>query len=92
MKFLLLDDEADFRVTVRRILERENHDVIEAKDGSLGLQAMKAGRPDLIISDIRVPKMSGDEFFQQIRAAETDLRQIIAGARKFVPFGIPAIF
>ena len=78
MKILLLDDEADFRVTVRRILERENHDVIEAKDGSLGLQAMKVGRPDLIISDIRMPKMSGDEFFQQVRAAKTD--------HKIIPF------
>ena len=111
---------------VRSILERENHDVIEARDGSLVLQAMKAGRPDLIISDIRMPKMSGDEFFQQVRAAETDhkiipfiflsghiyddalaqrltgganhcLREpvsakLTAGARKFVPFGIPAIF
>ena len=39
---------------------------------------MKVGRPDLIISDIRMPKMSGDEFFQQVRAAETD--------HKIIPF------
>ncbi len=58
------------------MLERENHCVIEAKNGNLGLQVMKADRPDLIISDIRMPSMSGDEFFRHVRAAEGDLNII----------------
>jgi len=76
LKILLLDDEDDFRRVVRKILERGNYDVIEASDGRAGLKTMQSNRPDLIISDIRMPNMSGDEFFDQLQASGTDLNII----------------
>jgi len=76
LKILVLDDEADYRYIVRRFLERADHEVIEAQNGKDGLAALQSDRPDLIISDIRMPMMSGDEFFQQVRSAENDLNII----------------
>ena len=76
LKILLLDDEDDFRRVVRKILERGNYDVIEASDGRAGLKTMQSNRPDLLISDIRMPNMSGDEFFDQLQASGTDLNII----------------
>jgi len=57
LKILLLDDEPDFRNVVRILLERENHDVIEVSDGRAGLKVIRSNRPDLIISDLRMPNM-----------------------------------
>ncbi len=73
LKILLLDDEPDFRNVVRILLERENHDVIEVSDGRAGLKVIRSNRPDLIISDLRMPNMDGDEFFQKLRESGTDL-------------------
>ena len=67
---------ADYRTVVRRLLERADYEIMEAKNGWAGLEAIQSDRPDLIISDIRMPKMSGDEFFRQVRAGENALNII----------------
>ncbi|MDP6871961.1 MAG: response regulator [Alphaproteobacteria bacterium] len=76
MRILVLDDEADYRAVIKRILERDGHEVVEADDGSSGLTAVRSRRPDLIISDIRMPEMNGDEFFEVLRSSEADLNII----------------
>lgn len=76
LRILVLDDEADYRAVIKRILEHDGHEVVEAADGSSGLTAVRSRRPDLIISDIRMPQMTGDEFFEELRASEADLNII----------------
>ena len=51
------------------MLEKEGYSIIEARDGEEGLRKVKTELPDLIISDLAMPKMSG---FEMIRAIKID--------------------
>ncbi|MFA4829624.1 MAG: PAS domain S-box protein [Thermodesulfovibrionales bacterium] len=69
MKILIVDDDPDARNILKLIIEMHGHEAIEASDGLQGLEKTKANRPDLIISDILMPRMDG---FQFLREANSD--------------------
>ena len=58
---LLIDDMAGVRRTVSAVLKRAGHAVTEADDGGAGLQLLKNGRFDLVITDMLMPKHDGME-------------------------------
>lgn len=66
-RILLVDDEPSIRETAGLILEREGYDVRTAADGVDGLCALGEYLPDLIISDLNMPRMSGFEFLAVVR-------------------------
>jgi len=51
-KILIVDDDPDFQLTTRLILERAGHQVISATSGDAGYATAKAERPDLLILDV----------------------------------------
>lgn len=67
-KFLimLVEDSEDIRLFIRQSLS-EKFDFVEAEDGEVGLRLAKEHFPDLIISDVMMPKMDGYEFCTKIR-------------------------
>ena len=69
MKILIADDDFDARNILKLIIEMHGHEAIEASDGLQGLEKTKADRPDIIISDILMPRMDG---FQFLREANSD--------------------
>lgn len=64
---LVVDDLATNREVLVTLLGYQGHRMIEAADGSLGLAAARAERPDLIITDILMPVMDGYELVRQLR-------------------------
>ncbi|MES2516681.1 MAG: response regulator [Bacteroidota bacterium] len=66
---LLVDDNADIRAFLRSIFEEE-YQIIEAKDGMEGLEKAREFTPDLIISDLMMPRMDGFEFCQLLKKDE----------------------
>lgn len=66
---LIVDDDTDFCTFLKGELERE-FDVALAKDGEEALNSVESSPPDLIITDIRMPKMSGYELCNKIKADE----------------------
>jgi CheY-like chemotaxis protein len=66
-RILVVDDEPAIRETAGMILKREGYDVRTAADGVDGLSALSAYLPDLIISDLNMPRMSGFEFLAVVR-------------------------
>ncbi len=68
-KVLVVDDEADFRGTVRRGLEREGYAVAEAASGAEALARLRDGRYDLVIVDLYMPGMTGLALLEALRAA-----------------------
>jgi two-component system, NtrC family, nitrogen regulation response regulator NtrX len=62
---LIVDDEKSIRFTLREILEYEKFKVDEAKDGEEGLEMLKQGSYDLVLCDIKMPKMDGLELLQK---------------------------
>lgn len=74
MKILVVDDSAMIRSLIRKELQEEGYEVVEAKDGPEAISFLSGGfRPDLITLDIDMPKMDGFEtcrIFLQKQGAE----------------------
>jgi len=69
-KILIIDDERIIRSTLREILEYEKYEISEAQDGEQGLKMMQEEDYDLVLCDIKMPKMDGIEVLE--KAAELD--------------------
>lgn len=65
-KILIIDDERSIRNAIREILEYEKFEVDEAEDGLQGVVKVKGGKYDVILCDIKMPKMDGSEVLERI--------------------------
>ena len=74
-KILVIDDSRVIRMRVRDMLPQGNFEVVEAKDGVEGMDAILNQKPNLIMLDFLLPRMSGWEVFQEIQA-QSDLQHI----------------
>lgn len=66
-KILCVDDEKFILTALRRVLGRNGHEIIFAENGAEGIAKMREGGIDLIVSDIRMPGMSGVEMVANLR-------------------------
>ena len=64
---LLVDDDPDIRELVTFNLAKEGYNVVTAKDGAEGVEAVKKHRPDLVLLDVMMPGMDGIEACEAIR-------------------------
>jgi CheY-like chemotaxis protein len=64
---LVVDDDANMRGILRHVLEMEGWVVEEAADGKEALQAFRAHPPDLVLTDLEMPRMTGEELARRIR-------------------------
>ena len=69
-KVLVIDDEAPIRLLCRVNLEAEGMEVIEAQDGTVGVELARSERPDVILLDVMMPGMDGWEVLQALQAGE----------------------
>ncbi|MFV2005810.1 MAG: sigma-54-dependent transcriptional regulator, partial [Longimicrobiales bacterium] len=65
MKILIIDDDPGLRKSLSLILTDAGYKVVSAEDGEKGLSTAEAVRPDMIMCDIRMPKVDGLEFVQR---------------------------
>ncbi len=68
-KILIIDDDTNFLFGVSRVLMKADFEVIAATDSTIGLRKAQVDRPDLILLDVNMPKMSG---FQVKKALDSD--------------------
>ncbi len=68
-RVLVIDDEAGLRHTLLLILRDEGYQVQVAEDGEAGLRAAAAEDPELILCDVRMPRLGGVEFLERYLAA-----------------------
>lgn len=66
---LVVEDDASLRTVIRLVLEGGAHDVDEAADGERALEVMAAHVPDLVVADMTMPRMSGRQLIEHMRAA-----------------------
>lgn len=66
-KILLVEDSREVRDVLASALELERYIVFTAENGQAGLRALEQAIPDLIISDINMPRMNGIEFYKAVR-------------------------
>jgi DNA-binding response OmpR family regulator len=74
-KILLVDDSPTAILWQRMILEEDKYDIVVATDGEEGIRVARAERPDLVLLDVMMPRMSGFDALRALRADE-DLRDV----------------
>jgi len=67
-RVLLVEDDADTRTLVRRMLERAGWPVTEAENGRVALAQLAAGVPNVVLLDLMMPEMDGFQFLRSMRA------------------------
>ncbi|MBL8910764.1 MAG: sigma-54-dependent Fis family transcriptional regulator [Archangium sp.] len=65
---LVVDDDAGIRFTLKGVLEDEGVEVLEAADGQQGLERVQQGGIDLVLSDVRMPRLDGMALLEKIQS------------------------
>lgn len=78
IKLLLVEDDEVVGFIIKEGMELiGNYDVLWVSNGQKGMEAFESFQPDIIVSDIEMPKMSGLEFVQRIREIDEDVPIIL---------------
>ncbi|HEX4917484.1 MAG TPA: response regulator transcription factor [Limnobacter sp.] len=80
-RVLVVDDHPAVRLALRLVLEREGHQVIEAKDGNQAMQEVRSSKPDLVIVDIGLPTLDGLNLIKRLRLIEPAPRIIVLSGK-----------
>ena len=67
-KILIVDDEPDVRHILRRIFEKAGYEITEAIHGAAALHELNGELPDLVVTDLMMPVMDGNELVAALRA------------------------
>jgi len=67
-KLLIVDDEAEIVELVSMVLEQDDRSIFAAYDGEQALEIVREEQPDLVLSDIMMPRLDGRELCKRIRA------------------------
>ena len=67
MRILVADDEKIKRVTLAQDLETQGHEVVTAADGAEALEKLLAGHFDVVVTDLKMPKLDGIELLKRIK-------------------------
>jgi DNA-binding NtrC family response regulator len=88
---LVIDDEAGILETLRILLKNEGFTPITALGGKAGLDALESGTPDIVLSDIRMPTVSGIEVLAAVRARDPQLPVVLMTAQASMQSAIQAV-
>ncbi len=66
-RIIVIDDQEPIRRIVRRALEQEGHEVLDASEGEMGMQLLERHTADVVITDIFMPGQDGILTLRQIR-------------------------
>jgi len=76
-KLLLIDDEPDILRVLSRSLEADGYEVVCAQNGTEGIAAFEKEKPDIVITDIKMPSMDGIEVLKKVKDQDVDTEVII---------------
>ncbi len=67
-RILVVDDEPNIRLSLEFLMRKAGYEVTGVDDGEAALEAVKAAAPDLMLLDVTLPKLSGYEVCEAVRA------------------------
>lgn len=80
-RILVVDDHGSTRRALRDLLVDEGYSVDTAADGIEALEIVERWRPDVILSDLRMPRMSGEALVEHLRRGHPEIPVIVITAR-----------
>jgi DNA-binding NtrC family response regulator len=90
-RILVVDDEPDMVANCRRILERVGYECLAADNGVRGLEVLEAQRPDLLITDLKMPGLDGMELMRRAKAIDTELPIIVVTGFATIESAVAAV-
>ncbi|MCE3258407.1 MAG: response regulator [Bacteroidetes bacterium] len=90
-KILVIDDEKAIRRSIKEILEFEKHVVEEAEEGNMALNMALKNNYDVILSDIKMPKLDGIELLQKLIDAQVQSAIIIMSGHGTIETAVDAV-
>lgn len=91
MKILLVDDESSILETLRILFKGEGYQVDTALGGAAGVAAMEEDRPDIVVSDIRMPGVSGLDLLARAREIDPEIAVILMTAQASLQSAMRAV-
>jgi DNA-binding NtrC family response regulator len=88
---LVVDDEAGILETLRILLKNEGFTAITALGGKAGLDALETSTPDIVLTDIRMPTISGIDVLAAVRARDPQLPVVLMTAQASMQSAIQAV-
>lgn len=90
-RILIIDDEKPIRRALREILEYEKFEVDEAEDGPSGLEKAREGNFDVVLCDIKMPKMDGLEVLETLQKESVDSPVVMISGHGNIETAVEAI-
>jgi two-component system response regulator AtoC len=91
VKILIIDDDAGLRKSLTLILSDAGYDLVHAEDGEVGLSVALEQRPDLILCDVRMPKLDGLGFLERYAEAGGDALVLVMTAYGSLELAVEAM-
>ena len=92
MKILVVDDEKIKRITLADDLAAQGHEVVVAADGEEALEKLAAGRFDVVVTDLKMPKLDGIELLKRIKQGPLAAMEVIMmTAYGSIPVAVEAV-
>ena len=88
---LVIDDEMGILDVLRILLKGEGFDVVTAQGGKAGLEALKTSAPDIVLTDIKMPGVSGTEILAAVREQDPETPVILMTAQASLQSAIQAV-
>jgi DNA-binding response OmpR family regulator len=76
-RILVIDDDDDVRRAIRRHLESDGHEVVEAPHGKAGMKLFRDQPADLVVTDLFMPEQEGLETIRELRRSYTDPKILV---------------
>jgi two-component system nitrogen regulation response regulator NtrX len=90
-KILIIDDEKSIRKTLREILEYEKYQVDEAADGVEGIAMIQKEKYDIVLCDIKMPKMDGIEVLDKVMQLSSDTPVVMVSGHGNIETAVEAV-
>jgi len=90
-KILIIDDEAEMLDNCRRILERAGYDCLLLQESENFAQVLKEDLPDLILTDLRMPKKDGMDILREAKEVEPDVVVVLFTAFATIKSAVEAV-
>jgi two-component system response regulator HydG len=90
-RVLVVDDDDSNRVTMERILKREGYEVLHAASGKEALEILRDAPVDLVLTDLKMPGMSGIDLLKASRMVEPDVEVLVMTAYGTVETAVEAM-
>ena len=92
MRILVVDDEKIKRITLADDLAAQGHEVAMAGDGDEALEKLSQGRFDVVVTDLKMPKLDGIELLKRIKQGPlADMEVIMMTAYGSIPVAVEAV-